>query len=100
MLNGVDGAYVTLVDDDNSVADCTYFGENVRAENYGMLLFEVFDNVSYFNDLIRVKSYRRLVQNEKFRVAEQSLSESDTLLVTFGKVAYQLILNVLYLEQL
>ena len=60
--------------------------------------FKSLDDVSDLDDLIRVKSDGRLVEDEKFRVAEESLSESDTLFIPLERFLMSLSLTSVILR--
>ena len=46
-----------------------------------MILAEVLDEVAYLNDLLRVETDGRLVENKHLRVADERLRNADTLTV-------------------
>ena len=87
-VHGVDDVFGTfvcddlsLVYDDDAVAYRLNLGQNVRRKNDGMILAEVLDEVAYLNDLLRVETDGRLVENKHLRVADERLRNADTLTV-------------------
>ena len=58
-----------------------------------MLLPQFPDQASDLDNLLRIQSDCRLIQDQDFRVAKQSLRESDTLFIAFGEVPDQTLGN-------
>ena len=48
-----------------------------------MLFAEIADKLSDFDNLLRIKTYRRFVKNDYGRIAEKRLSKTYTLAITF-----------------
>ncbi len=48
-----------------------------------MLFAEIADKLSDFDNLLRIKTYCRLVKNDYGRIAEKRLSKTYTLAITF-----------------
>ena len=73
---------LTLVDDYDPLADSLYLSEDVGGKNDGVALTEGTDKVSDLKDLLGVKAYGRLVKHDDLRVANKSLRDTNTLLIT------------------
>jgi len=65
-----------------------------------MGLTEVSDEVSDFDDLLRVETYGRFVEDDNRGIADESLSNTYTLTVAFGEVLDETVLNVVDLGDL
>ena len=52
-----------------------------------MILPQTADSFPNFNNLFRIQSHRRFIQNQDIRIADESLCQSHTLPVAFGKIA-------------
>ena len=59
----------------------------MRAENHRMRAGQALDEVPDFDDLFRIESDGRLVQDENGWIVEKRLAESHALFVTSGKIA-------------
>ena len=62
-----------------------------------MLFCQLADQFTDFNDLLRIQSDRRFIQNDDLRESKDCLRKSDSLLITFGQVLDQ---PVLYIHDL
>ena len=51
-----------------------------------MLFAEIADKLSDFDNLLRIKTYRRLVKNDYGRIAEKRLSKTYTLATLFTRL--------------
>lgn len=51
-----------------------------------MLLPQQLDEVADFNNLLRVQTHGRLVEDEHLRVADERLRDADALAVALGEV--------------
>ena len=71
-----------LIDDNYSVADCLYLGQDMGRKDNGMLLSQPLDKVSYIKYLLRVKTYSRLVENKYLRISNDCCCKTDSLLIT------------------
>ena len=71
-----------LVYDNDSVAHSLNFGEDVRRKDDCVTLSELLDKRSDFDNLIRVKTNRRLIEDEYGRVVYKSLCKTDSLTIT------------------
>ena len=94
------GNDLTVVDNENTLADGGNLLQNVGGKNDGSVLAQILDNVSYLDDLLGVETDGGLVKDKYFGVADQSLSQTDTLLITFGKVADKALIVILEADQL
>ena len=72
-----------MVDDDHAVAHRLRLGEDVRAEDDRVLFAKLTDQAAHFDDLLRVKSDGRLVEDDERRVADQRRRDAHALLVAF-----------------
>ena len=97
-FSGIVGNDLTAVDDDQTVADSLYFRQNVGRKNDRMAFAEHLDQIADLNDLHGVKADGRLVKDQYFGIADQSLRHTDSLPVTFGKVFDQTILHMVDLD--
>ena len=59
-----------------------------------MFLAEFLDQLADLYDLLRVKTYRRLIENQSLRIADQCLCESDSLLISFGQIFDQSVRHI------
>ena len=64
-----------------------------------MFLTQRLDQVPDLNNLLRVKSHGRLIQNNDRRISQHSLCQSDSLFISFGKVFDQPVLHICDLHQ-
>ena len=60
---------LTLVNDNDSVTNCLYLGKDVSRQNNGMILTQCFDQITDLDDLLRVQTDSRLVENNDLRIA-------------------------------
>ncbi len=69
-----------LLQNRNPVADLLHVGKNMAAEEHAGSLFLLFnDDLLELLASIRVESEERFVENQQFRLVEQSLRHADTL---------------------
>ena len=59
-----------------------------------MFFLQALDQVTDLNDLLRVKSYCRLIQDNDFRIAQDCLCQTNSLAITFGKIFDQTVFHV------
>ena len=78
-----DGA---VVDDQHALADAFDLGKDMRGQHDRMAAAELLDDVADLDDLDRVKTDGRLVEDQHVGVSEQRHRKSDALLVAFGQV--------------
>ncbi len=60
-VRGVLGDNAPAADDDDALADCGGFGENVSAQNHGMRSCQAFDQFPDLDDLFGVEADGRFV---------------------------------------
>ena len=70
----------------------------VSGNDAAVALAEHLDQIADLNDLHGVKADGRLVKDQYFGIADQSLRHTDSLPVTFGKVFDQTILHMVDLD--
>ena len=68
--------------DHDIVTDCRNFGQNMAGQNNGMIFRKRADQITDFDDLDRVKTDGRFVEDDDFGFTEHCLCDTDTLLVT------------------
>ena len=54
-----------------------------------MVFAQLLNQVADLNNLLGIQAHSGLVQDQKFRAAQQGLSHADTLFIAFRKVADQ-----------
>ena len=59
-----------------------------------MFFLKTLDQITDLYDLFRIQTYRRLIQNNHFRITKNCLRKSDSLSVTFGQVFDQTVFHV------
>ncbi|MPN31467.1 hypothetical protein SDC9_178941 [bioreactor metagenome] len=69
-------------------------------KNDGVILSECFYKVSDVDYLLRVETYGRFVENKHRRVADECLSDSDSLAIPLGQVFKRPVVYVGYLNDL
>lgn len=52
-------------------------------QDYGMFLRKLADQFTDLYDLLRVKTYRRLIQDDNLRKSQNCLCKPDSLFITF-----------------
>jgi hypothetical protein len=94
VMDGIPRNQFSLTDDDDLFAGLFDLGQNVGAENDGVVTRELLEQVAYFDDLLGVESAGRLVEDEDVGIVDDRLGEADALPVSFGKLADQLLADV------
>ena len=61
-----------------------------------MFFLQIFNQCSYFYDLLRIKTYCRFIQNNHLWISHNSLCQPHSLAVTLGQVFDQTISHVRY----
>ena len=56
-------------------------------EDDRMLRGKSLQQIPHLNDLSRIHTYHRLIEDQNLRISDQSLSQSDPLLISLGKIA-------------
>ena len=75
------------VDDHHLLAGLLDFGQDVRAENDGVVAGQAADQRTRLVDLLGVQAGRRLVQNQHVGIVDDGLRQSDALPVALGELA-------------
>jgi len=76
-----------MMDDGHPLADERGLGEDVRAQQHGVIAAEVTDHLTRLLDLGGIQPRRRLVEEQDLRRAEQGLREPQPLPVSFRELA-------------
>ncbi len=85
---------LAFVDDEHLLAGLLDFGQNVSAENDGVVAAQALDQVSSFVDLLRIETGRRLIENQHVRVVNDRLRQTYTLAIAFRQFTQQLVLHI------
>ena len=64
---------LSLVDDDDLLAGLLHFGQDVRAEEDGVVAGQALDKIAGFIDLLGVEARRRFIENQHVRVVNDWL---------------------------
>lgn len=75
-----------MVDDDHTIADFLHLGQNVRRQDHGVLFAQLFHQGTDLDDLFRVETNGRFVQDQNRRIVDERLCQTHTLPVTFRQV--------------
>ena len=70
------------------------------AENNGMLLSEIGDKISYIDNLLRVETVCRLIENDNLGIADDSSRDTYSLLIALGEIFYHAVFDIAYLYNL
>ena len=62
-----------IVDDEDAGAGSRNLRQNMRAEKHQLLLPDILNQIADFNDLTRVKSGRRFIQDHDRRIVDKAL---------------------------
>ena len=76
-----------MVDDEQVVAHLLHLGEDVGAENNGVLLSQLADEGTHLQNLLGVQAHGGLIQNQHLGEAQQRLGQAHTLAIALGQVA-------------
>ena len=87
VVRRVHGYHAALADDDDALAGLTHLGQDVGAQDDRVVAGQVLDELSGFDDLLRVESGSGLVQDQDVRFVDQGLGQADALLVALGQSA-------------
>ena len=94
MLHGIGRHQLALVDDDDLLAGLLDFGQDVRAENDGVIAGQALDQVARLVDLLGIEAGGGLVENQHVGIVNDGLRQADALAVAFGELAEQLVLYI------
>ena len=78
-----------FVNDQNLVADSTYFLHNVGTKQDRMIFTQISDEFSHLQYLLRIQSDRRLIQNQNLRISDKSCGQPHTLFISFRQMLDQ-----------
>ena len=59
-----------------------------------MFFLKTLDQITDLYDLFRIQTYRRLIQNNHFRITKNCLCKSNSLSVTFGQILDQTVFHI------
>jgi hypothetical protein len=91
ILGRIDRNDLTPIDDDHAVAGLFNLWQDMRRQHDGMTPRQALDQLSYFLNLFGVEANGWLVKNEDWRIVEQRLRDSDSLLIT--PLSFEIILS-------
>ena len=94
IADGVGGDELSFIDDDDLLAGLLDLGQDVRAENDGVLAGEILDEIACLVDLLGVEAGGGLVENQDVRIVNDGLCEANALPVAFGQFAEKLVSDV------
>jgi hypothetical protein len=83
-----------LRDDDDALAGLLDFGEDVGAENDGVVAGEMLQQFADLDDLLGVETGSGFVEDEDIGIVDDGLGQSDALAVAFGELADELLADV------
>jgi hypothetical protein len=86
----VGGDQFAMADDDDLVAGVLDLGQDMSAEDDGVVAGEAADQLAGFDDLLGVETGSGLVENQDLGVVDNRLRQADALAVAFGELADQL----------
>jgi hypothetical protein len=76
-----------LVDDHHALAGLLDLGEDVRAEDDGVIAGERLDEAASLVDLLGVEPRRRFVEDQHFGVVDERLREADALAIALRELS-------------
>ena len=74
--------------------DVLHFGQDVGAEDDGVVAGEAVDQLADFDDLLGIEAGGGLVEDQDVGVVDDRLGEADALAVALGELADQLVADV------
>ena len=81
------GRHLAVMDDHHAVADDVDLGEDVGAEDNGVVPPEISDHIADLDNLARVEARGGLVQDENGGIADERLGESNPLAESLREMA-------------
>ena len=75
-----------LVDDDDALAGLRDLGKDVRAEDDRVIAGQLLDELPRFDDLLRIESGGRLVEDQDIGIVNERLRQTDALPVAFRQL--------------
>ena len=94
-LRVAEGHQFPVGDDEDLVADGLNLRENVGAEDHGVGLAQLSDEVPDLDDLQGVQAHGGLIQNDDLGAAQQGLGDAHPLAVALGQGGDAAVLHVL-----
>ena len=94
VVDGIRSDELALVDDDDLLAGLLDFGQDVGAEDDGVVAGERLDEVARLVDLLGIEAGGGLVEDQHVGVVDDGLGEADALAVALGELAEQLVFDV------
>ena len=93
ILRGITCHQLTSGNDHNVIAHFTDLCQNMRTQYNRMLLRQLTDQLSNLNNLLRIQTNCRLIQNNHLRESKDCLCKPNSLSVSLGQVLDQSILH-------
>jgi len=84
-LKRIDGRDFSFVYYCHAVAYKLYFRKDMRGKKHRMFSGKLFYEISYFDNLVRVKANGRLVEYEHFGIMDNGRGKPQPLAVSLGK---------------
>src|SRR5262249_14816637 len=81
IANRVSGYQLALIDDDDLFTSLFNFGQNVSAQDNGMVTCQAFYQIASFIDLLRVKPGRGFIEDEHDGIVDNRLGKSHSLTI-------------------
>ena len=88
------GDELALADDDDALAGVFDLGQDVGAEDDGVIAGEGREQLADLDDLLGIETAGRLVEDQDVGVVDDGLGDADALAVAFGQLADQLVADV------
>ena len=85
---------MALGDDEDGLAHRLDLGEDVAAEDDGVLLAQGLDQGADLDDLLGVQAHGGLIQDHHLRVPQQSLGDAHPLAVALGEVLNEAVRHI------
>ena len=79
------GADLAVVEDDDAVTHLAYFLHNMGREDDRTFLTERTNKGTDLDELVRIETCGRFIEDEQLGVAKQGLGETDTLTIAFAE---------------
>ena len=94
IFHGIGGHQLAFGDDHHQLAGLLHLGQDVGAEDDGMLRGQVLDHFAGLDDLVRIESAGGLIQDQNVRVVDDGLGEPDALPVALRELADDLLSHI------
>lgn len=79
------GFYLAVIEDDDTVTHLAYFLHNMGREDDRTFLTERTDEGTDLDELVRIETCGRFIEDEQLGVAKQGLRKTDTLTIAFAE---------------